>query len=472
MMRRPPTSSCLLLIFALSACVDNGTENASKRQPSTDDSSAQQSRSSHGPSGFGGPGADGVALSGGGFGHCIEVTSAEVQLDERTALGFSAREVLAFVEGTHEETITWHPQTNASIGPESGQHHLTITITRKGELPRVTHYDLDTNDAHIGGDCQDALEVDANLQVQTDEGALNENIDITVRAYNSRIVSLFLHPRPAELGGTFRVQAQQSGLTLVQLDLLLQFTAFGVSGELGAVLGMHLDDASGGATAAASSQPLATWGPARCGFASSVAAVPLDASVADFSGEDVLQRLRAVSQAAVVWAGDTAATDASISFERTGEAGVCARFDASGFVESGRSDLGALTFEGVLTMRSEDGRIDAALPVQVNAMPAANGAIGDVTLMLDSRRVPQNGSLQVRYGLSGVDDSPYGSVSVNLTLTLSETTLLTGELKVTGFTNSMCSTAPIVRPDGSWSVAPCQGAAPTELASAQIAAPA
>ncbi|MDD9937255.1 MAG: hypothetical protein OXT09_26840, partial [Myxococcales bacterium] len=53
-----------------------------------------------------------------------------VDVDALTDLGFSAADVLAFAEGSHEETLTWNEPFNATIAPETGEQSITVTVTR------------------------------------------------------------------------------------------------------------------------------------------------------------------------------------------------------------------------------------------------------------------------------------------------------------------------------------------------------
>ncbi|HEX6241456.1 MAG TPA: hypothetical protein VFZ61_11200, partial [Polyangiales bacterium] len=129
------------LTCALCACLGTSTGNPTERPEEGGGSGVVGG----GTGGIGGSGTGYPSdVAGGGVGNCKELSSTEVQPDERTALGFSAQRVLAFVEGTHVETLTWHPQENASFGPESGERQLTVTVARKNVPLRYVRYTLNT----------------------------------------------------------------------------------------------------------------------------------------------------------------------------------------------------------------------------------------------------------------------------------------------------------------------------------------
>ncbi|HEX6240795.1 MAG TPA: hypothetical protein VFZ61_07875, partial [Polyangiales bacterium] len=319
----------------------------------------------------------------------------------------------------------------------------------------------------IGTSCQDVLEIDVSVSLQTDAGALDESFDATLRVRSDRKVTLFTHPKPDELGGSFALtDVRLPGFSLVQLDLLLQFTPFGISGEFSGVLGMTLDGPGGGAGVAASGGPFATWGLARCGYSSNVA-IPFDAKAAEFSGNDVLALLNGVSQVGVSWSGAPSST-ASVSFAKSSQ-GACAQLDSIALAP-GKTGTGALTFPGVLSVRSQDGRLDAAWPVEVNALPDESGALESVRLSFDNQRLPQTGTLQQRYGVVGVDASGYDSSGAMLTWELSPARALNASLVVNGLKFPMCSSTPMMVEGGGWGVPGCQGATPTELTRATFTA--
>jgi hypothetical protein len=399
-------------------------------------------------------------------GYCKEVSSRPVQVDEQTSLGFSARQVLAFVEGEHEETLTWHPSSLASYGPESGEHQATLAVTRRDTPIRLVKFTADTGGAEIGigNACSDALAIDVHVALRTDGGALDESFDATLVARSGRKVSIFQRLDHEKLGGSFAVtQFHQPRFRVAQIDLAITWTPFGTSGALNVVFEQPSED--GTAIGNPAMGPLATWGPASCGPWGGDP-VPLDQPVAGFSGNDVLALLASVDALNVAWSG-APASSASVAFALSG--GVCAQLEPGTF-SPGNPDIGTLTLAGVLSVRSQDGRIDAAWPVQVNALPNEGGALDEVKLAFDDQRLQQQGSLQARYGLSGIDASAYDFSSASFTLTLSPAGALTGELSVTGFTLPMCSSEPIQGPDGQMGSPGCPGATPTELAKAQLGA--
>jgi hypothetical protein len=408
---------------------------------------------------------------GGGTGvgsYCKEASSRPVPVDEQTSLGFSAQQVLEFVEGEQQETLTWHAQPLASYGPESGEQQATLTVTRRDTPIRLVQYRADTGGAEIaiGSDCSDALAIDVHVALRTAGGALDESFDATLVARSSRKVSIYQRLDHKNLGGSFAItQFHQPRFRVAQMHLAVTWTPFGTTGALNVVFEQPSEDGTAVGSGPGTG-PLASWGPASCGPWSGDP-VPLDQPVAGFSGNDVLALLASVDALNVAWSG-APASSASVAFALSG--GVCAQLEPAPF-SPGNPDVGSLILAGVLSVRSQDGRIDAAWPVQVNALPNEGGALDEVKLAFDDQRLQQQGSLQARYGLSGIDASAYDFSSASFTLTLSPAGALTGELRVTGYTLPMCSTEPIRNADGQIVGSPgCQGATPTELAKAQLSA--
>jgi hypothetical protein len=261
-----------LLAGALSACVD-GTSTGNPNN--------------------GGPGVG--EETGGGY--CKKLDSGTSRRTRRRSW-LSAGEVLAFVEGTHEETLTWYPQSIASYGPESGSQALTLVITRKGS-PRLTHYGPDTGGAEIGTDCGPAIEVDVDVTLTTAQGALDERLSGTLQIKSALTASLFLRPDPNKLGGSFHItEVHTPGFKLVQLFLNITFTKFRHAGQLQPTFEMRSNDAVG--ASAGGRDPLAAWGPPAC--EGGKRAVPRGEKVAGFSADEVIALLDDTQGASIAFA--------------------------------------------------------------------------------------------------------------------------------------------------------------------------
>lgn len=110
---------------------------------------------------------------------CAAASTEELSVDDSTPLGFTVAEVLSLAEGTHESPLTWADERSAV---------LTVTMSYAS---RATYQDrewMSTNgdgreDLDIGtGDCLDILNLEMNVQLMTDDGALNENFIVDLQA--------------------------------------------------------------------------------------------------------------------------------------------------------------------------------------------------------------------------------------------------------------------------------------------------
>jgi hypothetical protein len=436
-MRLPSLALSLSLLGAALAACDDGTSTGNPTLPDGEGSNETAGRS-----------------------NCKVVSAQDLALDADTALGFRAGDVLAFVEGSHAEKLTWYPQSIASYGPESGEQALTLTVTRKG-APRLTKYTQDNSRGEIGSDCSDAVEVDVTVGLQSAQGALDEQLPGTLAITGGLAASLHLAPDPNALGGSFHItEVNVAGYKLVQMFLDIQFTKFGTSGQLSPIFEMR----SAGAVSASAGDrnPLAAWGPPACGFG--LHAVPRSAKVLGFSADDVIARLDATKSAKVAFQGAVPADLTLARFVPSSDY-VCALLEPSLF-DFGMAP-GTLTIRGKLGVKSADGRIDGSWPLELVAKPNANGELEQVSLGFDT--MSQTGPVSLSsYGLNGIDVSAYDNASPSLMLSLSATEPLHGELRVTGYKLPNCSTEVMMFPGGGSGTPGCQGATPTEVARASI----
>ncbi|HEX6242794.1 MAG TPA: hypothetical protein VFZ61_17900 [Polyangiales bacterium] len=404
------------------------------------------------------PGLGGEAGSG-----CKETQSEEVALDADTELGFRAGDVLSFIEGVHEETLTWNAQSVASYGPESGQQALTLEVTRKG-APRLTRYTHDSSRGEeVGSDCSPAIEVDVELRVKTAQGALDEQLTGTLQIKSALSASLYVNPKPDKLGGSFHItEVHSPGFKLVQLFLRIEFTKFGTSGELRPTFERR-DSGSVGASAG-DMKPLAAWGPPACGYG--LNAVPRSENVAGFSADEVIALLDAAQGASVAFAGGAPSPLTLAGFQANDAKFACALLQRSVF--DSLSPLGSVTIRGKLGVKSADGRIDGSWPLELVAKPNAEGALDTVNIQFDSMLQPSGPPSLDSWGIHGVDVSAYDFASPSLTLALSADSALEGELKVTGYKLPMCSNEVTETPGGGSGSPGCPGATPTDVTSARI----
>ena len=300
----------------------------------------------------------------------------------RIDYGFSADDVLAFAGGAHDEAIVWHDNDIATLGPEKGEHRVAITVAYDGgEIrwmtpktaqdggdlggpePAIAPAPGPTVDLPAVGGCMPWLEIDVRVTVKSDGGALDESFDATLRSRNELLASLWAAPDPDELGGAFAPeQILQPGYELVQLDLELNFTPFGVSGRFNGVFQVQRGDSVG---AAAGANPFAEIGRAGCSGYASGFAVEIDDMVEGASGADMLALVKGAHDLAVTWSDGTSTT-ATLSFAPTQD-GACVLLDNK--IYGGAS----LNIDGQLALTTADGRVAARWRVGHGRSGSAGG---------------------------------------------------------------------------------------------------
>jgi hypothetical protein len=406
----------------------------------------------------GGPGIGGEETAEGEFAYCREAGSRQVADDEQTSLGFSARDVLAGTIGMQQQTLRWLPLRTAEYGPESGEQPLTLSIARTSAAVRLVDYEQKTDGPEIGAECPDLLEIEVDVSLKTAQGALDEQFRTKLRTRSKHVARINHRIKEADLGGSLafsRIHAE--GFVFTELSLAITVTSFGTAGQLTPTLERRTADSVGMAASGA----LAVWGPAAC---QSGIAVPLDARVSGFSGQEVLALLKSREAASVRWQnGDE--TDLTLSFAPS-EAGVCAVLENSSYTLEGKA--GTLLFRGELTATSADQHIRARWPVVATARPNASGALDVIALELDSNVPRSDPSLVDDYGLHGFDVSGYDFFGVRVTFALSGGGAWSGELAITGYEKPNCPTAPVMEPGGGASSPGCPGSTPHEVARATL----
>lgn len=387
----------------------------------------------HGEPGFGG----GVATGNGGLGGplCNGGTERPVELEEETELGFSAADILAFAEGTHEENLRWNEQTLATYGPESGAGEITIRVEAVGAVRFLEPPTASDNGGLLGGpSCRGALEIDVEVQIETAGGALDESFEATLRSDNPLEAVAFARLEPETLGGAFEVlEVSLAGFSLAQLDLTLSFTPFGSSGALSATFERITADAAIGA---AGGPPLAEWGAAYCQDQGGIAIGPED-EVDGLSASVLRGLFGAFPEVNLAWA-DGATSPASMAFAPEPQ-GACISLQPEIYGDE------AISMTGDLTLQSEDGRVDARWPGTLRGTVDDDGALISAQFEL-SYQLPEPtvDNLASVYGFGDLDESEaegYDALSVDVRVVAEggAAPSLSGEVGVTGHTFADCA---------------------------------
>jgi hypothetical protein len=148
---------------------------------------------------------------------------APLELGEVSPLGFSAADVLRFVEGEHVTAIEWQP-IDFPYGPESGKAELTLSIENLGHARYV-----DRGDAQC---CFAAVQVDVRVTLRTGGGALRESFVTVLEAHSADAAWLQMLVEPP-LGGSLSFDQQALGTErFIRLDLYAHFEPTHFSGSL------------------------------------------------------------------------------------------------------------------------------------------------------------------------------------------------------------------------------------------------
>lgn len=406
------------------------------------------------------PGKEGNE-TGGGF--CEVVSRRPVALDDRD-LGFSARELLALIPAERSETLRWQELDIATYAPEHGEQPLTLRITKTEAPPQLADYaggksgreGVEINLAGTTG-CDDALELEVEVSLQTQGGALQERFRATLSAHSKEHARIFHRLDPRELDGSFAItEVQQPGFALTNIALTIELTRFGSSGELSP----SFEKRSVDSLAQAAGGPLASWGLADCGPAGTP--VPLDAKVATFSASEVIALVNQAGTSKVDWSDGTS-SDLTLHFTPAQD-GACAVLVDRKYVLEGKA--GTLLIPGTLKAQSADDHIDAEWKVVTTARPNPSGALEQVAIAPDPYA---SRNLLPSDGLHGFDTSGYDSIGAGFMFAVAPSGAWSGTVTLTGYEAPNCPPPMISSdPNGGSSSPGCPGSTPHQIARATI----
>jgi hypothetical protein len=312
---------------------------------------------------------------------CTPVFERVEHLDEPSALGFSAVELLARVAGDSVSPLVWLPPEPSSeyllaYGPESGRSRLRLrVVAAPGEV--YYRHELLSEYAPEGTECADGvLQVPVSVSLQSDAQALDETFSAWLEAsavYRAHFSHSFA---PGSAGGGFAF----SDLTSLDPDrtfsagaLSLQVVLWegGSQGSLSTEIRSRLvPQASLAARQAWPTPPedavnLALWPSAEACDVPASSRLPSDAKVLGFSVSDVLEALATEGTRELTWS-----TGNSTSLQLD-------------FVSPARELCqvvgDSLAFDAMVRVRTADGRLSAEVPVQISASNDG-GTIGEVTV--------------------------------------------------------------------------------------------
>jgi hypothetical protein len=245
-----------------------GCSGEESRAPTAPDENATGGGGAVSGYGTGGSGASegGIAGPTSGDGALCSETRSALGLDEPSPPGFTANDVLAFAEGSHEATLEYLPDEQSfvvvEVSPSSESTALTVTIERRGTAALVDAEVPGGSGPSDGGPspCPDSLEVDVGVKVATADGGFDETLEGKLVAYSTAKAMLTIPLDLEALAGSFRVNViQPQGGEPVQTILGITLTPDVFVGHLSGMI-----QQTGSAVAMAAGITYGLWGYGDC----------------------------------------------------------------------------------------------------------------------------------------------------------------------------------------------------------------
>jgi hypothetical protein len=345
---------------------------------------------------------------------CEEAVLRIEHVDEPTALGFSAIDVLTRVAGSHASPLVWldpvdSPEYELAYGPERGASTLSVEVrATAGDI--LHRYRAPIWNAPEGTECDaGALEIPVEVTLQSGAHALDETFATVLAARVPQRATFSKTFAPSALGGGLAFSKVGSldpersfWLAQLRADVLLWEggSSGALSGQVGAGHAKPSKRQRPPPEPATDPGTFAVWpSPEPCEAPQS--ALPSDARLMGFSARDVLSVLERQPDRELMWS-DGSVTALSLEFVGL-EDHLCQAFDD------------VLEFDVAVRAKTSDGRIDTRLPVRIAATPA-NGTIGEIAMS----REPEATLTVARLEPAGVFDAALGangSVLVDIEMT-------------------------------------------------------
>jgi hypothetical protein len=188
----------------------------------------------------------------GGLDEC-DVQPTPMGVQEVTNLGFAASDILEFAEGTHRGPLVWYEHDPpVVVGPETGQSEIELIVTHGNR--EVRGYDTESSAL----DCSN-VEIDVGLSLRSAGGALDEQLEGTLLAYEADWASLNLDIELSDLTGTLYVDGADPELSR-HFSLETSFTPSTFWGSLSGQSQQDQDCSGDSCSGAVAVLLLADWG--------------------------------------------------------------------------------------------------------------------------------------------------------------------------------------------------------------------
>ena len=174
---------------------------------------------------------------------CLPTSTADLALDETSALGFAPQALLELAEGTSTGTFSFEA---------GGSSNVSITFTGSGEA-RFEQRDWQDDGSGVAPalGCSDVVLVSGTLAVVTADGSVDETVEVELEASTPELAGWFAEL--SSLGGSY--QFDESPYDEVRYFLTGSFEAGGSTGELSAQ-GVNEDSE----VATATNLTIGSWG--------------------------------------------------------------------------------------------------------------------------------------------------------------------------------------------------------------------
>lgn len=334
------------------------------------------------------------------FGGCDENKEELKGFDTETDAG-TAEALLAYTEKTFDAPLSWKTANEGqawSVGPESGEGQLHLTVTRGEKAYRLTYTEpKNTNGANgleTGGIsfCPPTrLGVEAHVDVTTDGGALAESFDTLLRTDGAGVASLGVALDLSKLGGALEASSSNPNAKLVQPRLDATLLASGMTGSISA-----MEQTTSGEVAGASRALIAIW-PGGQACVDAKDGVGLELALGDevmgTTGTETLASFVLDAPANVVWM-DNSETKLSVLVSSAGDG--CFSVDDSPIPQDNGPGV---SYPVRVKLKSDDGRVDG----EYGGHAVVRGIGSERRLEIDA---------EVEVDTAHVADSGFSNVSV------------------------------------------------------------
>jgi hypothetical protein len=397
----------------------------------------------------------------GEYGGCEEHKEPLSDFDEETEAG-TAEALLAYAEKTFDAPISWKTAVEPqawTVGPETGEGKLHLTVTRGEKAYRLTYSERQSdNGLETGGisSCPPpSLGVDAHVDVTTDGGALAESFDALLRTHDAGVATLSVPLDLSKLGGSLKATSSSANAKLVQTMLEAVLTATGSTGSLGAMEQTTVGDVAG-----ASRALIAVWpGSAACADAKDGVGleVSLDDEVLGTNGTETLASVVLAAPAQITWMDDSKAKLA-VTIESAGNGCFSVKDEWPIAWDSGPG----VSYPVQIKLKSDDGRVDGQY--EGHAVVSGSGNDRRVEVAAD---VEVDAAHLADSGFSGVSVPP-GSERVRVSIQVNRHgATASGSVDLFASASSPCiAEPPMSTPGGGASAPGCAGESTTRLENA------